>query len=160
MEEFWWRHFTYTSVSKNVSLSPQCPGVAFYICLHIVKNEASLIKMIGQYIIQEYSRMLLGVILLLCASSSAIVSGFLQVPGLSSFRFLATQKPWVPFHRYGFEFNHTIVGNFHNACATIIPAYHAGRTLLRTPRFVALLVFYSPFCYYTERVPSSTMNTS
>ena len=47
---------------------------------------------LSKTLIYDFSRVPLGVILLLCPSSSAIVSGFLQVPGLSSFRFLATRE--------------------------------------------------------------------
>lgn len=80
------------------------------------------------------SRMLLGVILLLCSFSRIIVSSFplrsMASPVLGSWPSEQCQA-WVLFHGMGHRSNQVIAGYSCNICPTIVPEYHPSRSLLQ-----------------------------
>lgn len=67
--------FSTESSKVSYSIFTLCPVVAVSICSYLLQKETSLM-LVDKTLFYEYSRMSLGVIILLCSFSRTVVFGF------------------------------------------------------------------------------------
>lgn len=118
----------------QVSHPIHCPVVGLCTSSHLLQEELSLImaERDTHWSMSE-AEMSLEVILLLCSLNRTIVFGFPQAHGLFGFQILGhpdsvRHQAWVLWFRVDLKPNQTVVGYSYSVGATIVPAYHTGRS--------------------------------
>lgn len=144
----WWRYHISDWVLQalsaclplhsSLSFSAYFPAVDLHVSAHLWQEEASLI-VVREALIYWYSRMLLGIILLLFLSSICFLAGPIAWLVLGSWQQEQFQA-WVAYPEVGHKSNQRALHYFHNVCATIALRCLTDRSPLYITGFVCGLV--------------------